>query len=253
MGNHRTRRAGDGSELLDIREFVPGDRIRRIDWRVTARRQRVHVRRTAVDADADVVLCLDTRFEVGPEAAHWAPPPDVPGSTRRRDGSLDVTVRAAVALAAAHLRNGDRVAVADLARPRASVRAAAGRRQLTRIRLRLARALTERTANRIAIRATALPTGAVVFVISPLLDDPIAELAVSVHRRGAQVVALDVLPWPPVPDRDRPGGPEALAIVLAERRDRIAALLRAGVPVVRWEPAVLGPLLHRIARARERR
>ena len=31
------------------------------------------------------------------------------------------------------------------------------------------------------------------------------------------------------------------------------ALTHAGVPVLRWEPAVMGLLLHRIARARERR
>jgi uncharacterized protein (DUF58 family) len=253
VGGHRTRRPGEGSELLDIREFVPGDRVRRIDWRVTARRGQLHVRRTAVDADADVALCLDTRYEVGTDSARWARPPDDPTATRRAGGSLDLTVRAAVALAAAHLRHGDRVAVLDLAQPHASMRAGAGRRQLTRIRLRLARTLTDRAAGRIALRASAIPAGAVVVVISPWLDDPIAELALTVHRRGAQVVALDVLPEPVRPDTSRPGGPEALRIVLAERHDRLAALTRAGVPVLRWEPGVMGLLLHRIARARERR
>lgn len=253
VGAHRTRRAGEGSELLDIREFAPGDRIRRIDWRVTARRDRLHVRRTAVDADADVALCLDTRFEVGADVASWAPPPDDPAAARRQDGSLDVMVRAAVAIAAAHLRNGDRVTVLNLAQPSQSVRAGSGQRQLTRIRMRLARTTSDRGAGRLALRASAIPTGAIVIVLSPYLDDPIAELAVSAHRRGAQVVALDVLPWPLKPDSHRPGSPEALRIVLAERQDRLAALARAGVPVLRWEPAAMGLLLHRIARSRDRR
>ncbi len=253
VGAHRTRRAGEGSELLDIREFAPGDRIRRIDWRVTARRDRLHVRRTAVDADADVALCLDTRFEVGDDVARWAPPPDDPAATRRLGGSLDLMVRAAVAIAAAHLRNGDRVAVLNLAQPNQSVRPGSGQRHLTRIRLRLARTTSDRAASRLALRASAIPTGAIVIVLSTYLDDPITELAVSAHRRGAQVVALDVLPWPLRPDVRRPGSPEALRIVLAERQDRLAALARAGVPVLRWEPAAIGLLLHRIARSRDRR
>jgi len=253
VGAHHTRRAGDGLELLDIREFTPGDRIRRIDWRVTARRERLHVRRTAVDADADVALCLDTRFEVGEDVAWWAPPPDDPTATRRQGGSLDVMVRAAVAIAAAHLRNGDRVAVLNLAQPNRSIRPGSGQRQLTRIRLRLARTTSDRHASRLALRASAIPTGAIVIVLSPYLDDPIADLAVSAHRRGAQVVALDVLPRPLRPDFRRPGSPEALRIVLAERQDRLAALARAGVPVLRWEPAAMGLLLHRIARSRDRR
>ena len=37
-GPHDSRRAGDGNDLRDINLFTPGDRLRRIDWRVTARR-----------------------------------------------------------------------------------------------------------------------------------------------------------------------------------------------------------------------
>ena len=45
VGAHRTRRAGEGLDLLDVREFHPGDSTRRIDWRVSARRGTLHVRR----------------------------------------------------------------------------------------------------------------------------------------------------------------------------------------------------------------
>ncbi|PWD50283.1 hypothetical protein C8046_06005 [Serinibacter arcticus] len=37
-GAHTSRRRGDGDDLHDIAPFRSGDRLRRIDWRVTARR-----------------------------------------------------------------------------------------------------------------------------------------------------------------------------------------------------------------------
>lgn len=36
-GPHASRRAGSGGDLHDVALFTPGDRLRRIDWRVTAR------------------------------------------------------------------------------------------------------------------------------------------------------------------------------------------------------------------------
>jgi uncharacterized protein (DUF58 family) len=254
VGGHRTRRPGDGSDLLDIREFVPGDRVRRIDWRVSARRERLHVRRTAVDADADVVLCLDTRLDVTAHAHTWAQPSGAGAQGTAEPGSsLDTTVRAAVSLAATYLRHGDRVAVLDLARPRSPVRAGSGRRQLTRIRMHLARLSVSHDATRIALRAATVPTGAVVVVISPFLDDDVARLALAVRRRGAEVLALDALPCPVHPDTTRPFSQDALRLLLAERTERLVFLGAHGVPVLRWEPAALGPMLHRLARARRSR
>lgn len=254
VGGHRTRRPGDGSDLLDIREFRPGDRMRRIDWRVSARRDRLHVRRTAVDADADVTLCLDTRLDVTSDARLWALPSGGGArGTAEPGSSLDTSVRAAASLAATYLRHGDRVAVLDLARPRSSVRAGSGRRQLTKIRLHLSRASVSHEATRIAVRATTMPTGAVVVVVSPFLDDDVAALAVAVRRRGAEVLALDVLPWPVRSRGLRPPAEDALRLLLLERSERLAALRAQGVAVLRWEPAALGPLLHRIARARRSR
>ena len=43
-GQHRSLRLGEGVELADIREYVPGDDVRAIDWNVTARTGHPHVR-----------------------------------------------------------------------------------------------------------------------------------------------------------------------------------------------------------------
>ena len=65
VGAHRSRRMGEGGELAGVRPFAPGDRLRRIDWRVSLRTRDLHVASTLSDRDAEVVLLLDVLGEVG--------------------------------------------------------------------------------------------------------------------------------------------------------------------------------------------
>src|SRR5262249_34917680 len=58
VGAHHSRRPGEGGELAGVRMFQPGDRLRRIDWRITLRTQVPHVASTLSDRDAEVVLVL---------------------------------------------------------------------------------------------------------------------------------------------------------------------------------------------------
>lgn len=255
VGTHRTRRPGDGSDLLDVRALRPGDPMRRIDWRVSARRGELHVRRTAVDADADVVLCLDTRLDVGEDVARWPGPPGPgPEGATRPGSSLDRAVHTAAALAEAHLREGDRVALLDLTQPRRSVPPGTGRRQLRRVTARLATAAVQPAARRLLLRPRAIPVGAVAVLLSPLLDAAAADLAASLRRRGGLVVVVDVLPSPlRAPSRAHdPRAAAALRLVLAERDVRLAALRRAGVVVVDADPATLAARLRRLHAAARR-
>ena len=95
-GAQISRAAGDGSELAGVRPFAPGDRVRRINWRATARRGTPHVTERLADRNADVVLFLDTFADVRSAiaAARW---------TRRCAPRRRV--------AHAHLERGDRVGV----------------------------------------------------------------------------------------------------------------------------------------------
>jgi uncharacterized protein (DUF58 family) len=43
-GDYRSTLHGDGTELAQVRPYVPGDDVRRIDWNVTARTYEPHVR-----------------------------------------------------------------------------------------------------------------------------------------------------------------------------------------------------------------
>ncbi|CAN5499598.1 DUF58 domain-containing protein [soil metagenome] len=95
---------GQGTEFDSLREYVPGDDVRSIDWRATARRADVVVRTWRPERDRRVVIVVDTgrtsagRVGVDPTASD-------PGGWPRLDWSLD----AALLLAALASRAGDHV------------------------------------------------------------------------------------------------------------------------------------------------
>ncbi|GHI07239.1 hypothetical protein AQI88_21340 [Streptomyces cellostaticus] len=86
---------GEGTEFDSLREYVPGDDTRSIDWRASARQSTVAVRTWRPERDRHILLVLDT----GRTSAGRV------GDAPRLDASLD----AALLLAALASRAGDRV------------------------------------------------------------------------------------------------------------------------------------------------
>ena len=112
LGAHRSRRQGEGHEFAALRPYAPGDRLRNLNWRATARHRRPYVNRQHQEVSGDVVIVVDA-FGDGSEASEVA---------------IARAARAGWALASAHLRVNDRV---GLAAPGSAVRwlpPAAGRR-----------------------------------------------------------------------------------------------------------------------------
>ena len=60
-GDYRSAVLGVGSELAQVRPYVPGDDVRRIDWNVTARTREPHVRVQIAERVLVTWLVLDTR------------------------------------------------------------------------------------------------------------------------------------------------------------------------------------------------
>lgn len=245
-GGHAARRLGDGLDFRDLAPFTPGDRLRRIDWRATARSPRPEseliVRRMDATAEAAAVIALDSRDDVGSVVVEW-------GSNRpARKGvaSLDLARPAVAAIAAAYLEAGDRVAFHDLVRPGASVRSGGGRRKLEQIRAVVNGAVARPGR---ALRAPVLPTAAVVYLVSTFLDEDVAGLAVQWRSAGHRVVAVDVLPEP-----SHEGADEATRlasrILRLEREDRLQRLRHLDVLVVPWRDADRDVLLRQAERYR---
>ncbi len=86
---------GQGTEFDSLREYVPGDDVRSIDWRATARRSEVVVRTWRPERDRRVLIVVDSSRT---------------SAARVGDGArLDASLEAALLLGALTSRAGDRV------------------------------------------------------------------------------------------------------------------------------------------------
>lgn len=242
VGRHRSRRVGSGTEFEGIRHFTTGDRLKRITWPVSLRTGELHVITTRAEQDAGVWLVVDGLRDIG-----------VSGGIDGASSTLDLTVRAAAALAEHHVRTGDRVGLLVVAADGTRVPLGSGPRHLQRLLGTLARVRTE--ARSIAPERLDLGAGAgsVVHVLSPMLFTPLVTATASLQRSGASVVVIDTLGESMSVAAD---GPDRLALPqLAarmhriERDDRLAQLAALGTPVVPWRgPGTLDTVLQQLAR-----
>uniref|UniRef100_A0A7C6A9T3 DUF58 domain-containing protein n=1 Tax=candidate division WOR-3 bacterium TaxID=2052148 RepID=A0A7C6A9T3_UNCW3 len=94
-GDYKSSFKGRGIEFLDVREYLPGDDVRTIDWKVTARFGRPYVKKYAEERELIVILIVDAS-----------------GSERfgtRRQFKLEQAATIAATLAFSAVRNNDKV------------------------------------------------------------------------------------------------------------------------------------------------
>ncbi len=240
VGPSRSSRPGNGSEFNSLRPFQVGDRLRRIHWPVSLRTGTLHVSSTYGDEDSHVVLLVDAFSDLGPREG-------VDG----RPTSLDVTVRAAGAMAQHHLAAGDRVSLRVVgAASVPPLRMGAGRAHLRRVLETLATIspATERRDD--GERATSgLGAGALVIVLSPLVDPAMVDIVARLGARGLTTVVLDTMPDHLWEDESDPFASIAWRIRRLTRRTEVLRLQEAGIPVVPWRgPASLDQVLRDISR-----
>jgi uncharacterized protein (DUF58 family) len=246
IGAHESARVGQGGEFRDIHQFSPGDRLRRIDWKATARRGRdagdLYVRRSNALADATVLIVMDSRDDVGEQVVEWSRNT----ATEKGLSSLDVAREAASSLATAYIAAGDRVGFQDLSSRERLVGHSAGGRHLWRL-LRAIEISAPSPQMFRRVRPPIVPSGALVYLLSSLLDDESVLLALEWLSNGHRVIAVDVLP----PARfNRTTRYERLAhrMVLMERDDRVRLLRSRGVELLRWsEDGGALPVANRLA------
>jgi uncharacterized protein (DUF58 family) len=221
-GNQVARQKGEGIEFADVRPFVPGDRIRRINWRASARRGELWVNETHAERNADVVLLLDTFTEA-----------------RSADGgTLDATVRAAYALAERYLREKDRVGLVSFGGFLNWLQPGSGLVQLYRIvdsLLESGVALSYAWKDVALIPRRTLPPKALVLALSPLLGERAGAALLDLRGRGFDVAVVEVSPLPYVEAGRSEEERVAYRLWRLHREAVRSRLVRAGVPVVAWE------------------
>ncbi len=118
-GTHISGFRGRGMEFDEHRVYQPGDELRTIDWRVTARTGKAHVRLYREERERPVLIAVDYR------PAMWF-------GTRRCFKSV-LAAQAAALFAWAGLANGDRIGGLIFGRTHAELRPAGGRRGVMRL------------------------------------------------------------------------------------------------------------------------
>jgi uncharacterized protein (DUF58 family) len=218
VGPRRSAARGEGLELADVRPWVPGDRPRRLHWRATARRGSLYVADRHPERSADVLLFLDT-FADFPVA---------------RERALTYAVRAATALADAHLRARDRVGVVTFGG--ALDWLAPGSGLLHALRIADALATSEVVMTYVArdlevVPPAILPPRALVLAITPLLDERGTRALLDMCARGHDLSVIEI----DVPALGE-GGRDAAMRLWALRRAAMRARLNAlGATTTVWD------------------
>ena len=219
LGSQVSRERGDGIEFADLRPLLPGDRVRSINWRASARRGVPYVNVQHPEHSADVVLFLDTFAE----------------AERAEAGTLDAAVHAAAALASTYLTRRDRVALVSFGGVVSWLAGSPGTRQLYRIVDALLESHVKpsfRWTDITHVPGHLLPARAVVLALSPLLDDRGIGALLDLRARGYDLVVIEISPLA-LGD----AGPAGLPLRLwrLQREALRARFERLGVPVARWE------------------
>ncbi|MCX6017711.1 MAG: DUF58 domain-containing protein [Chloroflexi bacterium] len=177
-----------------VREYAPGDGIRRIHWPSSARRQRLMVKEFELDPTADVQIVLDLEY-----AAHTA----CIENGENDDGlvlprsSEEYAVSAAASCARFFLEQGRSTGLIAVGSRREIIAADRGERQREHIMETLAAIEANGALSFAYVLATecaSLPRGTTLVLISPSTQHTWAEAAQELVHGGVHVVAIAIDP-----------------------------------------------------------
>ncbi|HEX9341831.1 MAG TPA: DUF58 domain-containing protein [Thermoplasmata archaeon] len=226
FGQVPSRRIGVGTDFWGIREYVPGDDVRRINWKASARFDRLFSNEYEGERSGDVVIVVDARREsfIGTE----------------EDNPIEHAVRAALAIAEHVLASKNRVGLIVQRDVLDWVPPAFGRKQLYRIldHLTHVRPGGEWPFAHVAwVLSRFFPRNCLVVIISPLQDRSALSAIIALAARGTDVAIVSPSPlaieWRLGDKRSELA--TAHRILTMERANLIAQLGRIA-QVVDWDP-----------------
>jgi uncharacterized protein (DUF58 family) len=232
-GSEVARVKGEGVEYADIRDFVPGDRVRSINWRASARTQSLVVNERHPERNADVVLFVDSFVDV-------------------RSGGrsvLEDAVRAAGALAAHYLDRRDRVGLVGFGGVLRWLHPGMGTTQRyrlveTMIETGVEPTYTWRDVN--IIPARVLPPASLVLALTPLVDPRFIAALEDLRGRRFDVAVVEVDPIPHVEPGRSDVERSAYRLWLLEREVLRSRLERLGVAIATWGERDLETVLEEV-------
>ena len=217
LGSHVSRRPGSGNEFSSVRGYLPGDSVRRVNWRVSQRHGTLFVNEYLAERTAAVVALVDTTIDVG----------------GAENSSLDASVRAAVAVTQAYLEFTDQVGAVAFGGYLRWLQPRQGDRHYYRVVEMLMDARSDYSLLDPDLRRLprqSLPAGALVFCFSPLLTPEVIASLADLRERGHAVAVVDTLTTEPQETTGRIGK-TALRMWRMEREALWSELRALGIPV----------------------
>lgn len=238
-GTARSRRGGVGVQFFATRPYIPGDDLRRLNWKALARRDQAVVNLYEEERAAEVTVVLDGRERVYHD----------PGGREL----FEQAVRACAALCDSVIRDGHRTGLLLYGERLEWVFPGCGRAHRERLLQGLAKAklgFSEAFADLGNLPARLFPNGSSIIVVSPLT--PGDEQALGMLRaRGYDVLALVPVPSLPAKIERTPVG-LASRLLSLERELMLRTLYAAGVRVAVWDVNYpLAPLVQAVWRRRQ--
>jgi uncharacterized protein (DUF58 family) len=225
-GSIPARLGGRGTDFWGVREYHPGDPLRRLDWRRTARHPgRFYSKEFEQEEIADIGLILDARQKTDLRV--------------EEDGLFEHSARAAASLAEVFLRQGNRVSLLIFGKEIEYLFPGYGKIQLNRILQALSRAVPVMNPGFDSLQFVPLhmfSSHSFIMILSPLAPGD-WQLFPRLRAYGYQ--ALLISPDPiDYARRVLPGDritKLATRLAQVERRLQIGKITQLWVPVVEWQ------------------
>ena len=182
-GQYHSVFKGRGMDVDEVREYQPGDEVRRIDWNVTARTGVAHIKKYIEEREMTVMVLVDASASGATGSVHQS----------KRELAAELTA----VLAFSAVRNNDKVgALLFTDGAEKYIRPGKGRRHVLRL---ISEVLTYRPQSRGTNLTTALQhinraltRRAVIFVVSDFMDEGF-ERAMRITSRKHDVIAVPIV------------------------------------------------------------
>lgn len=226
LGQVRSRQTGLGLEFYSLRDYVPGDEIRHVNWKASARRDRLITNEYEAERSGDAIIILDARAEsdVGPVSR----------------STTEMGISATVSLASRILDMRNRVGLIVQRDVIDWVYPGYGRKQLYRLvdALLHVRPGGEWPFENVKwVLARFFPPDAQVIIVSPLLDSMAYDVIADLRGHGFDVLVISPSPVELEREMHPDDGATSLAyrVLRMEREARIRGL-REHADIVDWNP-----------------
>jgi uncharacterized protein (DUF58 family) len=172
---------GIGTEFFEISPYVPGDDLRRVNWKASARAGELVTNEFEGEQVVDILVVLDCSEDIMSDLFDY--------------DALEFQVEFAASLCSQLIMQGNRVGLSIYGAVRTWVDLAFGKRQLLKLLDSLA--VVKPGAATLPIKyvvesviASILPARSVVLLISPMIDDAVPEMITNITLKGYTTICF---------------------------------------------------------------